>query len=77
VLIVVPWSVLWERNAFVAALPFLHDVTSNHFVRGAVSGLGVVNVWAGFAELAGLMIGRTSSPPAASAGAQPQQEPIH
>jgi hypothetical protein len=51
-LVLVPWSAFWERNYFAASLPFLQDVLENNFVRGAVSGLGVVNLLMGFDELA-------------------------
>lgn len=51
-LIALPWSTFWERNYFAYALPALRPVLSNNFVRGAVSGLGVVNLLAGIAELA-------------------------
>jgi hypothetical protein len=50
-LIVLPWSSFWERNYFAVVLPFVHAFVTNNFVRGAISGLGVVNVVAGFAEL--------------------------
>jgi hypothetical protein len=48
---VLPWSAFWERNYFVYLWPFLRPVVVNNFVRGGISGLGVVNVLAGFAEL--------------------------
>lgn len=48
---VLPWSTLWERNFFMERLPQLHDLMTNDFVRGAVTGLGVLNFIAGFAEL--------------------------
>ena len=51
-LIVLPWSTFWERNYFVYAWPALRPALTNHFLRGAVSGLGLVNLFAGFAELA-------------------------
>jgi hypothetical protein len=51
-LVVLPWSTFWERNYFVYAWPALRLVLTNHFLRGAVSGLGAVNLFAGFAELA-------------------------
>jgi hypothetical protein len=37
------------------AWPPLRAMLSNNFVRGAVSGLGVVNLFAGFADLASLL----------------------
>ena len=50
-LIVVPWSTFWDRNYFVYAWPTLRPVLTNDFVRGAVSGLGLVNLFAGLLEL--------------------------
>ena len=51
-LIVLPWSSFWERNYFVYAWPPLSPFIRNNFVRGAVSGLGILNLLAGFSELA-------------------------
>ncbi len=51
-LIVLPWSTFWERNYFASLWPALRLVLTNDFVRGAVSGLGVLNLAAGFSELA-------------------------
>ena len=53
-LLVVPWSPFWERNWFVQVWPQLDVLVSNNLVRGAVSGLGVINLWAAMSELAGL-----------------------
>ena len=51
-LIVLPWSSFWERNYFAFVWPVLLPLIKNNFVRGAVSGLGVLNLLAGFSELA-------------------------
>ena len=51
-LIVLPWSAFWERNYFVELWPWLQSFLTNNFVRGAITGLGVVNLIAGFADLA-------------------------
>jgi hypothetical protein len=51
-LVVLPWSAFWERNYFAEAWPALQAFLTNNFVRGAVTGLGVVNLVAGFADLA-------------------------
>ena len=50
-LIVLPWSSFWDGNYFGYAWPILRPVLMNDFVRGAVSGLGVLNLFAGLAEL--------------------------
>lgn len=50
-LIVLPWSGFWERNYFALAWPAFGALITNNFARGAISGLGLVNLFAGFAEL--------------------------
>lgn len=50
-LVVVPWTAYWERNYFASILPAVRPWLANHFVRGAVSGLGVLNLLAGLSEL--------------------------
>ena len=51
VLIVIPWSAFWDRNYFAVLLPPLQSLITNNFVRGAVTGLGVVNLSAGLVDL--------------------------
>ena len=51
-LVVLPWSGFWDSNYFGARLPELRAIMTNNFVRGGVTGLGVVNLFAGFADLA-------------------------
>jgi hypothetical protein len=46
------WPAFWEHNYFALRWPALRAILANNFVRGAVSGLGVVNLFAGFADLA-------------------------
>jgi hypothetical protein len=56
VLLVVPWSPFWDRNYFVQMWPALETLTRSNLIRGAVSGLGVVNLWAAMSEL-GVLFG--------------------
>ncbi|MBI2189305.1 MAG: hypothetical protein HYU37_19580 [Acidobacteria bacterium] len=63
VLIVIPWLAFWDRNYFAQLLPTLHAVITNNFVRGAVSGLGVINIVVGLRELLSLLSGRASERP--------------
>jgi hypothetical protein len=58
---VLPWSGFWEKNYFAAAWPPLQSILMNNFVRGAVTGLGFVNLCAGFADLALVFAPRPSS----------------
>jgi hypothetical protein len=57
-LLVVPWSQFWERNAFVQVLPLGSQFAQSGFVRGAVSGVGVLLLCAGLIELTTLIAGR-------------------
>ena len=57
-LVLVPWSPFWERNYFLTAFPVLQEFVRNNYVRGAVSGLGVVNLLMGFKELASVLLAR-------------------
>ncbi len=57
-LVLVPWSAFWERNYFVGLFPPLLLVLRNNFVRGGVSGLGIVNLLMGFHDLSDLLMAR-------------------
>jgi hypothetical protein len=50
-LIFVPWSQLWENNVLLGYSFYLRGLLLNNFFRGAVSGLGVVDLLLGFSEL--------------------------
>lgn len=63
VLIVVPWSAFWDQNYFAQTVPFIGELITNDFVRGAVSGVGVVNIGAGLYELVSLLLARQQEPP--------------
>jgi hypothetical protein len=54
-LVLAPWSGFWDANYFVATLPDVRAVLSNNYVRGAVSGLGIVNLLLGFNELSSVL----------------------
>jgi hypothetical protein len=57
-LVIVPWSAFWDRNYFAESLPLIHTAITNNFVRGAVSGVGVVNIAVGVLELVSLLMAR-------------------
>jgi hypothetical protein len=67
VLLVAPWSAFWFRNVF-AQDPLVAQLLANPFVRGAVSGVGLITASAGLAELAGALSRRRREPPPPSAG---------
>lgn len=75
VLLVVPWSPFWERNYFAESVPVVNALVTNGFVRGAVSGLGLLNLLAGIAELASLLLARRSGdPPSVTTRSGPPEE---
>jgi len=39
-----PWSGFWERNFFLQRYPDLIPILLNPFVRGAISGLGILDI---------------------------------
>jgi hypothetical protein len=45
VLILVPWSDIWEINYFLYQYPALGFFLKNSYLRGAISGLGLLNVF--------------------------------
>ena len=49
-LLLFPWSQAWGRNYFVQHVPGLRALFFNQYFCGAVSGLGLVNLWVGFSE---------------------------
>lgn len=50
-LIVFPWIEIWEKNFFIRVSPLLTAVLMNYFFRGAISGLGIINLWLSLAEI--------------------------
>jgi hypothetical protein len=59
--VIVPWSTFWDRNALLEAIPAVYHWTRSEYVRGAVSGLGALNLGAGLAELAAAWTARRRS----------------
>lgn len=70
------WPALWDHNYFGDTWPVLQPILTNNFVRGAVTGLGLVNLIAGFAELTNVFTARPSNEPGGSGpldGREPQE----
>lgn len=60
-LVLIPWSTFWDRNYFADLMPLLREALANPFVRGGVSGLGLLNLCIGVADLGALMSLRRGS----------------
>jgi hypothetical protein len=50
-LLILPWTTYWDANYFGSLIPEWHLYWDNMYVRGAVSGLGVVNLYISMLEL--------------------------
>lgn len=64
-IIALPWIALWSQNYFVAHYPMVSVIAMNYFFRGAISGIGLADVWLAFYELWRLrrVLGLVSSRP--------------
>ncbi|MEW5979181.1 MAG: hypothetical protein AB1898_25580 [Acidobacteriota bacterium] len=49
-LLIFPWSEYWENNFFLSYLPSIRELVLNNYFRGAVSGLGIVDIALGLWE---------------------------
>jgi hypothetical protein len=50
-LFVLPWVSLWSKNYFVGHYPLVASIATNYFLRGAISGIGLADIWLAFYEL--------------------------
>ena len=50
VLTALPWTRIWTENSLLLGYPQLREFLMLNFVRGVVSGLGLVDIWMGVAE---------------------------
>ena len=44
ILVVAPWTALWESNYLLQPFPALRSVLLSAFTRGCISGIGIVNI---------------------------------
>ena len=49
-LMVLPWTKVWTENSLLVGYPKVREFLMQHFVRGLVSGLGLVDIGMGIAE---------------------------
>jgi hypothetical protein len=73
ILIVAPWSAFWDRNFFASALPVIERIVASPYARGAVSGVGLVTLLAGLAELGTAFASRRETPNLPSRPTLPSQ----
>ena len=50
ILTVLPWTRIWAENSLLLGHPEVRAFLQQNFVRGLISGLGLVDIWMGIAE---------------------------
>jgi hypothetical protein len=45
--LLLPWTRLWAENPLLAAWPAVRVVLNLNFIRGMISGIGVLDIWMG------------------------------
>lgn len=45
ILTIVPWTRIWTENSLLSASFTVRHIAESGFLRGAVSGLGLINLW--------------------------------
>jgi hypothetical protein len=50
-LFILPWASFWSQNYFVDHFPALAVISRNDFLRGAISGLGLADIWLAILEI--------------------------
>jgi len=74
VLTLAPWSAYWDRNYFAETMPAVRAFITNNYVRGGITGLGVVNICAAVADLVGLFASRRTRDNVSIVRSQPAEE---
>jgi hypothetical protein len=50
-LLVLPWLTMWDNNYLIYRYPSIRPIVANSFLKGAVLGLGILNVLIGIREI--------------------------
>lgn len=50
-LLIFPWMEYWDNNSIAGLAPWVREVWSSPFFRGALSGLGIINIYISLAEV--------------------------
>jgi hypothetical protein len=74
VLTLAPWSAYWDRNYFAETMPAVRSFITNNYVRGGITGLGLVNICAAVADLVSLFVSRRTRGDVSIVRSQPAEE---
>ncbi len=50
ILTILPWTLAWTQNALIESLPKLRAIFALNYVRGMVTGIGLLDIWIGIWE---------------------------
>lgn len=50
-LFILPWVSLWTNNYFVGQYPLIASLARNYFIRGAISGVGLADIFLSIFEV--------------------------
>jgi hypothetical protein len=62
VLVIAPWTQYWAHNYFGLLWPWLGNLMASAYVRGGVSGVGLITMAVGVRQLLAHMFARDSEP---------------
>ena len=65
-LAIAPWTQFWSHNYFGQLWPWLGELMASAYVRGGVTGVGLITIATGLRDLAGRLSARggdASTPP--------------
>jgi len=62
-LFILPWAPFWSQNYFIDHFPVFAVLSRNNFLRGAISGLGLADIWLAILEIWHLIRPAPSSDP--------------
>jgi hypothetical protein len=50
-LLILPWLAMWDNNYLIYKYPDVRPIVTNSFLKGAVLGLGILNILIGVQEI--------------------------
>jgi len=50
-LLILPWLSMWDNNYLIYQYPGIRPIVANSFLKGAVLGLGILNILIGIQEI--------------------------
>jgi len=50
-LLLFPWMEYWDHNSIASLAPWMREIWDSAYFRGALSGLGLVNIYIALAEV--------------------------